>query len=135
MGGNVGPLERATAQALKGYQGDIAVMSFNPNSVAMMQQLCPEVPRGITTSAYRKVDWPLSDAMCEHLRAIPDYERVGASFISHELTDLNNPRVAELKQAGAVVCCWTVRNSVEEANARKFADNITFEGFAPVKPE
>lgn len=135
MGTNVGPLERATADALKGYQGDVAVMSFNPNSVAMMQDLLPDVPRGITTSAYVTADWPLSKAVCDHLRDIPDYDRVGASFISHEVSDLDRPRVTELKQAGAMVCCWTVRSAEQEALARQVADNITFEGYGASLPD
>jgi glycerophosphoryl diester phosphodiesterase len=134
MGPNVGPLERATAQALEGYAGDVAVMSFNPHSVGMMQDLCGDVPRGLTTSAYRTQDWPLSAATCDNLRQIPDYDRVGASFISHEVGDLDSPRVAELKQSGAVICCWTVRSATQEAQAREVADNITFEGYsAPLR--
>lgn len=129
MGPNVGPLERATAQALEGYAGDVAVMSFNPHSVAMMQTLCGDVPRGLTTSAYRVQDWSLSAATCDTLREIPDYARVGAGFISHEVDDLDRPRVAELKRSGAVICCWTVRSAAQEAQARRVADNITFEGY------
>lgn len=129
MGANVGPLERATALALAGYAGEVAVMSFNPHSVAMMQTLAPDVPRGLTTSAYRTQDWPLSAATCDSLREIPDYDRVGASFISHEVGDLDRPRVGALRQSGAVICCWTVRNAAQEAQAREAADNITFEGY------
>ncbi len=134
MGPHVGPLERAVAQALAGYAGYVAVMSFNPHSVALMQELCPEVPRGITTSAYRPADWPLSKERCAQLRDIPDYDRVGATFVSHEVDDLDNPRIAELKAQGAVICCWTVRSPEQEAAARKIADNITFEGYpAPLR--
>ena len=129
MGASVGALERATADALVGYVGEIAVMSFNPHSVAAMQVLAPNVPRGLTTSAYLPEDWPLSKAVCAELRAIPDYDRVGASFISHEVTDLDRPRVTELKAAGAVICCWTVRSAEQEAQARRVADNITFEKY------
>ncbi|MEH6647110.1 glycerophosphodiester phosphodiesterase family protein [Sulfitobacter sp.] len=129
MGASVGALERATADALAGYVGEIAVMSFNPHSVAAMQVLVPHVPRGLTTSAYLPEDWPLSEAVCAELRAIPDYDRVGASFISHEVTDLDRPRVAELKAAGAMICCWTVRSAEQEAQARQVADNITFEKY------
>lgn len=130
MGPKVGPLERAVAYALHEYDGDVAVMSFNPHSVAMMQDLAPHIPRGITTSAYRPADWPLSSQICETLRGIRDYDRVGASFISHEVDDLNRARVAELKAAGAMICCWTVRSAAQEAAARKVADTITFEGYA-----
>lgn len=135
MGPKVGALERATSEALRDYEGDVAVMSFNPHSVALMQELCPDVPRGITTSAYRPDDWPLSAAVCDHLRTIPDYDRVGACFISHEVDDLNSPRVAELKQAGALICCWTVRSAEQEVFARQVADNITFDGYLAVWPE
>ncbi|MFY0647221.1 MAG: glycerophosphodiester phosphodiesterase family protein [Sulfitobacter geojensis] len=130
MGPNIGALEQATADAVATYAGPLAVMSFNPNSVARMAELLPEVPRGIVTSAYRYADWPLSRATCDHLRDIPDYDRAQACFISHEVGDLSAPRVAALKAQGAMICCWTVRSAAQEAEARKLADNITFEGYA-----
>ena len=129
MGPNIGPLEDATALALQGYQGDVGVMSSNPYAVARMAELMPEVPRGLVTSAYRYDDWPLPKKTCDRLRDIPDYDRVGASFISHEVDDLDRARVTELKTAGAMICCWTVRNQAQEAVARRIADNITFEGY------
>ncbi len=129
MGPDIGPLEAATAEALKAYTGDVAVMSFNPHAVARMAELSPDIPRGLVTSAYRYEDWPLSKARCDALRAIPDYDRVGASFISHEVDDLSRARVAELRGAGAMICCWTVRDAATEAEARKVAHNITFEGY------
>ncbi len=134
MGTNIGTLERAIAEALVGYVGDVAVMSFNPNSVALMRELCPNIPRGIVTSAYEASEWPLSDSVCERLRAIPDYERVDASFISHEIGDLDRPRVTELKKTGAFICCWTVTNVEDEQHARNVADTITFEGYLAASP-
>jgi glycerophosphoryl diester phosphodiesterase len=130
MGPDIRPLEEATAQALRDYAGDVAVMSFNPHSVARMAELAPDLPRGIVTSAYRYEDWPLPRATCDLLRGIPDFERTGASFISHEVGDLARPRVAEIKEKGAMICCWTVRSPQQEAEARRIADNITFEGYA-----
>jgi glycerophosphoryl diester phosphodiesterase len=134
MGPNVGPLERATARALAGYRGEVAVMSFNPHSVAMMQTVCGHVPRGLATSAYRAQEWPLTAQICDRLRDIPDYDRVGACFISHEMDDLDRPRVADLRQAGAVICCWTVRSAAQEAQARRIAQAITFEGYSAATP-
>lgn len=129
MGPNVGALEQATAEALAGYEGDVAVMSFNPHSVAKLAELAPQVPRGLVTSAYRPADWPLPVASCDLLREIPDYDRVGACFISHEVDDLDRPRVHALKSAGAMICCWTVTSAAQGRAARKVADNITFEGY------
>lgn len=135
MGPAIGALEAATAAALDGYAGPVALMSFNPHSVARMAALCPGLPRGLTTSAYDTEDWaPLPAAVCDRLRKIPDYDRAGASFISHEWRDLARPRVAELKAAGATILCWTIRSPDDERTARRIAANVTFEGYAALHP-
>lgn len=123
-------LETATAQLLDTYEGPVAVMSFNPHSMAHMARLAPSVPRGLTTSAYDPDDWsPLPPETCARLRAIPDYDPTLSSFISHEAKDLARPRVAELKAQGAAILCWTIRSPEAEAAARRMADNVTFEGY------
>jgi glycerophosphoryl diester phosphodiesterase len=129
MGKNVGALEEAAANDLATYAGPVGVMSFNPHSVALMAELLPEVPRGIVTCAYHFNNWALSPTICDYLRDIPDFDRVGASFISHAVTDLDRSRVAFLKDAGADVLCWTVKSAEQEVEARKVAQNITFEQY------
>lgn len=135
LGPDVGQLEQAVAAALTGYDGDVALMSFNPHSVAALAKAAPGRPRGITTCAYDPQHWPkVPEARRQELRDIPDYGRVGATFISHEATDLERPRVLDLKAAGAGILCWTIRSPEAEAKARRIADNITFEGFAAPLP-
>lgn len=130
MGPDVGRLEEAAAAVLSGYDGPLAVMSFNPHSMAAMAKLAPDLPRGLTTNAFRPQDWhELTPEICDRLRTIPDYDRVGACFISHEFTDLSRPRVQELKTQGATILCWTIRSLESERAARSLADNITFEGY------
>ncbi len=130
-----GRLEAGIAALLAAYKGPVAVMSFNPHSIAHMARLVPAIPRGLTTSAYNAEDWaPLSPAVCAHLRQIPDYDPTLSSFISHEATDLARPRVAELKSQDATILCWTIRSPPAEAEARLIADNVTFEGYACVLP-
>lgn len=134
MGDNVGALERAAAAALQGYDGPVAVMSFNPHSVAAFAALMPDVPRGLTTSAYDPADWPLPGPVCDRLRDIPDLDRVGASFISHEAGDLLRPRVQDLRAGGLPVLCWTIRSEEQDRAVRILADNVTFEGYAAKAP-
>ena len=135
MGANIGPLEAAVAGALEGYAGPVAVMSFNPHSVSEMARLAPEIPRGLTTCAYDADDWPLLNATVRTLLArIPDYDRVGASFISHDARDLTSGVVADLKAKGTPVLCWTIRSPEAETKAREVADNVTFEGYAAALP-
>ena len=135
MGADVGPLEHAVFRALEGYRGPVAVMSFNPHSVAEMAKLVPRVPRGLTTYAWSDAEaQALPETYRAHLAAIADFDRVGASFISHDRRDLANPRVAALKARGVPILCWTVRSPEQESQAREIADNITFEGYAAPFP-
>ncbi len=134
MGPDIGPLEAATVAALNGYEGVVAVMSFNPHSVAELARLAPHVPRGLVTKSYGLADMLLSAATCNWLREIPDFDRVGAGFISHEVTDLTRPRVLELRRAGVPVLCWTVRSPQIDTEARRNADNVTFEGYIAAIP-
>ena len=131
MGPRVGPLEHAVAAALRDYEGPVAVMSFNPYVVEKLAELVPDIPRGLVTSAQRDDDTDASENRRAELRQIPDYDRLACSFISHDRHDLDRPRVAELKARGAHILCWTVKSPVQEAEARKIAENITFEQYRP----
>ncbi len=134
MGPVDGRLEQDAVALLKSYDGPVALMSFNPNSVAELARLAPEMPRGLTTCSYKPEVEHLPAEVCDHLREIPDFDRVGASFISHEVQDLARPRVAELKAQGVPILCWTVRSAEQEAEARKVADNVTFENYLAAIP-
>ncbi|WP_306152275.1 glycerophosphodiester phosphodiesterase family protein [Roseovarius sp. MMSF_3281] len=135
MGATDGRLEASVADAVKGYGGPVAVMSFNPEMVARLAGLIPDVPRGLTTAGFSPEGWGLlKPAVRARLREIPDYDRVGASFISHEVADLDSPKVAGMKARGADILCWTVKSRAQEQIARQVACNITFEGYLPDFP-
>ncbi|WP_386680192.1 glycerophosphodiester phosphodiesterase family protein [Loktanella sp. R86503] len=130
LGPNTGPMGKAVAQMLESYKGPVAVMSFNPHAMAEMARLLPDVPRGLTTGSFNPTDWPtIAQPTLERLSLIPDYDHVGASFISHYHKELDHPRVAELRTRGAAVLCWTIRSAEAATAARQYADNITFEGY------
>ena len=129
FGPDVGPLEIAVAAAVEGYYGPLAVMSFNPHSMAAMQTLAPGLPRGLVTCAFRPEEEPGPEDRLARLAQIADFERVGASFISHDVTDLTSPALGRLKVQGVPILCWTVRSLDAEVEARKVADNVTFEGY------
>lgn len=125
-----GRLEAATVAALRHYSGPVALMSFNPHSIARIAELAPHLPRGLTTCGWDAAEWaPVPPARCAELREIPDYQRCGASFVSHDAADLDRPRLAELRAEGAAILCWTITSPEAEAKARRQAQNITFEGY------
>lgn len=132
MGPVDGALERAVAEALQGYDGPVAVMSFNPASVIAFGQAAPELPRGLTTGGYDDPEWaPLGPERLARLKALADVGPSGACFISHYHEELSDPAVAALKGRGVPVLCWTIRSPEAEARARRIADNVTFEGYLP----
>ncbi|MDG2340404.1 MAG: glycerophosphodiester phosphodiesterase family protein [Paracoccaceae bacterium] len=132
LGPNVGSLEEATARDLTDYHGAVAVMSFNPHSVAKLATLLPNTPRGLTTCNFDKEDWMLvPDNLRESLATIPDFDRTGSCFISHQQDQLSNPAVARLKSKGVPILCWTIRSPEQASAALQIADNVTFEGYLP----
>ena len=64
------------------------------------------------------------------MNAIADFEPTESCFISHDVRDLPNSRVAEIRAQGYPVLCWTVRSVRKETKVRPHVDNITFENFA-----
>lgn len=135
LGPNVGLLEERIAELLRSYPGPVAVMCYNPHTVLAFADLLPNTPRGLTTSAFPLLIWrKLPASRRAELAKIPDFDRAAASFISHDRADLASPHVARIKQSYPVLT-WTIRSSRQEANARKIADNITFESYpAPLDP-
>ncbi|WP_071674509.1 glycerophosphodiester phosphodiesterase family protein [Nioella nitratireducens] len=132
MGPVDGALERAVAELLAGYDGPVAVMSFSPYALAAFQKVAPQVPLGMTTGSYDDPEWaPLGEDRLARFRSLQDAQDLGACFISQYHKDLGDPRVAALKAKGLPILCWTIRSHEEEAEARKIADTITFEGYRP----
>lgn len=129
-GPDVGPLPARVAEALSGYDGPVAVMSFNPHMIGAFRDAAPEVPVGLTTCDFPQADWPqVPPARRDELAQIRDFDAVGACFISHDKGDLDNPRVDALRAQGVPVLTWTIRSAAEEEAARRVATNITFEGY------
>ncbi|MEL6582353.1 MAG: glycerophosphodiester phosphodiesterase family protein [Pseudomonadota bacterium] len=132
LGPGVGALEKAVGDALRGYEGAVALMSFNPNSTRVLAEHCPGLPRGLVTDPFRKEDWPLVPAARRaRLAMIPDLHASSASFISHNRAYLNSAPVAAVKARGMPVLCWTVRSAEQAQDAYRIANQITFEGFRP----
>ena len=132
LGPAVGALEAQVGAVLKGYAGPVAVMSFNPNSVRVMQEHAPDVARGLVTDAFQKADWPLiPPARRARLALIPDLGPAGASFVSHNRKHLDATPLRAVKARGQPVLTWTVRSEEEAFAAGRVADQLTFEGYLP----
>ena len=137
--GALGPetcgLEAAVARVVQGYDGPAAVMSFNPHSVRYMSALLPDTPRGLVSGPFTKEAYGLvPEATRTRLRNIPDFDAIGAEFLSHDVADLDREPVKKLRASGIPVLSWTIKSKSAEEKARKSSDNITFQGYLPDHP-
>ncbi len=135
LGPGVGALEARVAELLGGYEGPVAVMSFNPYSVAAMARALPGCPRGLTSCDYDDPDLAVPDYRRAELVAyFADIGQSDCGFISHDHRALTTPPVARAAALGLPILTWTIRTPEEERVARQVADNITFEHYRAAIP-
>lgn len=126
-------LERAAAPILAAYRGPAAVMSFDPDSMRAMRALLPALPRGLTADAFRPdPEMPrLDDWQRYRLSHLLAAGEVGARFVSYGISDLPSLAPALALARGLRLITWTIRTRAELARARRWTEQITFEGFDP----
>lgn len=126
-------LARRTTDVLDAYQGPVAIMSFDPVSVAALRRFAPHLVRGIVGCRFETPrDWPALSAWQRfRLRWLSHIAQTRPHFLSYDIKGLRSvvPRVARL--TGCPLITWTVRNETDAALAAEWADQITFEGFLP----
>jgi glycerophosphoryl diester phosphodiesterase len=125
-------LEQVAAPILATYSGPLAVMSFDPDSVLALKKLTPNLPRGMVADSFRDDEYkpipPLRRLALRHLAAAPV---VMPSFIAYGVHDLPSDAPLLLRHLGTPLLTWTVRTDADRATARRYADQIIFEGFDP----
>jgi glycerophosphoryl diester phosphodiesterase len=124
-------LARRTAEVIADYDGPVALMSFDPDVVAGLAELAPGVPRGIVAERESVMDVRLSLARRLELRHLSHVDRSRPHFLSYHADGLPYGPPRAFRQAGLPVICWTVRDAATAAHARRYADQITFEGYLP----
>lgn len=127
-------LVRRAADVLSTYGGRAAVMSFDPLQMGMLREITPGIVRGIVAERakrhYRRHGWfgaaRRGTTYCERL------VRMRPQFVAYAVDDLPAimPSVAR-NVFQYPILAWTVRNPIQRERARRYADQIIFEGFRP----
>jgi glycerophosphoryl diester phosphodiesterase len=125
-------LARRAAEVTEGYRGPFALMSFDPGLIAAIRELAPQAVRGIVAE-------PIADpsetrfgfARRLDLRYLGHIQRTWPHFISYDVQGLPSGLTRAFRAAGLPVICWTVRDPETAKRARRYCDQITFEGFLP----
>ena len=124
-------LVRRTAELVADYDGLLALMSFDPDLVAGLAELAPRVPRGIVAERESVMEMRLALARRLELRHLSHVDRSRPHFLSYHAEGLPYGPARAVRQAGLPVICWTVRDAAAASRARRYADQITFEGYLP----
>jgi len=115
------------AQVLATYAGPAAVMSFDPAQIAMLRALAPAIPRGLVAE-HR----PRGSAREHGLAYLRHAAAAAPQFVAYAVNDL--PAAAPLVARHVLrlpLLTWTVRSETERQRARRWADQMIFEGFRP----
>ena len=115
-------LVEAVARLLAGYDGPVAIMSFDHWLVREFPLHVPDIPRGLTA-------WGNAT---HHIEAHFSMLAHDIDFVSFDVSALPNPFVSFVRERlGLPVITWTVRDEPAVALTFRHADQMTFEGFAP----
>jgi glycerophosphoryl diester phosphodiesterase len=109
-------------ERLRRYAGPAALMSFEPALLAEVTAADPNLPRGlIAAGGWREGPRHLKTALT-----------LGVDFVSYAVDDLPTPMpIIARRLLNIPLICWTVRTKPQFQKAKTWADQITFEGFAP----
>jgi glycerophosphoryl diester phosphodiesterase len=116
-------LSRTVAAALAGYNGAVAVMSFNPEVGHWFARHAPGVLRGLVVTEQGKGWRGFFERWLALWRARPD-------FIAYDIRDLPSRFADRARDRGLPVLTWTVRTLKDRARAAEHADQIIFEAEA-----
>ena len=132
-------LARRVAELVAGYDGPLALKSFDPDLIAFLRAEgaalgVAHVPLGIVARAsYEADEWPhLPDARRAELEQWAHFSHTRPDFLSFNVEDMPHA-VAGLFRKGLdrPVTAWTVRSAAWAHAAARWADQIVFEGFTP----
>lgn len=111
----------AVLEVLEGYEGKVALMSFDYHLLRALKVADCPWPVGLTAEGVKP----------ENLAAHREAMDLGLDFTSYCVAHLPNDFVTDLREKGTPVITWTVRDEIMRAQTYKYADQMTFEGFDP----
>jgi glycerophosphoryl diester phosphodiesterase len=127
-------LVEKSAHIVAEYTGPTAIMSFDPQLVRAVRLLAPNITRGIVAERYyNELEWTaLSPRQKFSLGNLMHIPQTRPDFIAYWVRDL--PAFAPLfacNVLGMPLLTWTIRTEQDRACARRWADQMIFEGFRP----
>lgn len=114
-------LAEAVLDVLEGYEGKVALMSFDHWLLKDLKSLDCPYPVGLTAEGADPEQFFVHDEAMQ----------LGLDFVSYCAPHLPNSFVTALREKGIPIITWTVRDEIMREHTYKYADQMTFEGFDP----
>jgi glycerophosphoryl diester phosphodiesterase len=122
------------AEVLKNYPGPAALMSFDPAPIATLREVAPDLPRGIVAERhYKDSEWyELTPAQKRSLAFLLHGFQTRPHFVAYHVKDLPSPGPWIARNIfGRPLLTWTMRTAEDQERAKRWADQMIFEGFRP----
>ncbi|MRR12385.1 glycerophosphodiester phosphodiesterase [bacterium] len=120
--GEVGALEDDVAEQLSAYDGEAAVMSFNPFSLARVAEAAPEIPRGQLASAFAGEDLAWYEKLL--LRNLLLNFQSKPDFIAYDIEELPSLGTRLQQWRRRPLLGWTIDDADELERAEAYADGF-----------
>ncbi len=117
----------ALASTLGRYGGAVAVMTFDPDLLALLRRALPDTPVGVLAGGETRGSLVARfgrDMLLHAPRTRPD-------FVGYYATALPHPGPSIARRRGRPVLAFTVRSRREADRVAPHADQVIFEGFHP----
>ncbi len=118
-------IAEATFEAIQGYSGPKAVMSFDPGIVRWFQRQAPDMPRGLV--ATRDNDGSLPDKYFDPAEQRRLVDSLSVDFIAYDIVGLPNEATEYCREKNIPVLTWTIRTEEQHRKAAQYCDNIIYE--------
>lgn len=127
-------LTRRVAEVVAGYEGPVALKSFDPSIVGALADLAPDLPRGIVAESSQE------DASYAAMSPSVRFALANLLHLPQSRPDFVSWRIDDLPAAAPFLCrllgkmpvmTWTVRTEDQRLGAAEHADQMVFEGFRP----
>lgn len=108
-------------EVLEGYEGHVALMSFDFWLLRELKEINAPYPLGLTAYGDKPEIW---ERQTKEMA-------IGLDFTSYHYAHLPNPFTEDLRAKGVPVITWTVRDEAAIKQTFANANQMTFEGFDP----
>jgi glycerophosphoryl diester phosphodiesterase len=122
---------------IRRYHVPAAVMSFDPDIVALARRGAPDLPRGIVSCRYRPEPGEHRPGVMQRtvLANLMHVPRTRPHFIAYRADDLPQAGVALVRRSQRLpLLGWTIRTSAEHGRAAGLVDQVIFEDYRPRSP-